>query len=540
MKINILIIIPARGGSKGIPRKNLRNLNGKPLIFYAINTSRQLLNFNIDVYVSTEDDEISLISKKFNSKVVKRSSDIANDKATLDPVIFEAYNEIIIDTSKEYEAVITLQPTSPLLNPETLENAINYFFKNNVDTLISGVEDTHLTWIQDGETFVPNYKARLNRQELPKTFKETGGFVITKPEFIKVNSRFGNKIEIYPISKKESIDIDDFDDWNLCEYYLKRNIILFIVAGNSEIGLGHVYNTLSIANEILNHRIIFLVLKDNELAYDKISEFNYEVHLQQSLSLTDEIFKIGPSIVINDILDTKSDYIKRLKQNNIKCINFEDLGSGAEEADLVINAMYPENKILLNHYYGVKYFVLRDEFLYTSNKKNNKIVQNVLISFGGVDPNNYTERVLSILLKKSVELINITVITGLGYKKLNHLRLKYPNITIKSNVVDISDEMLKSDVVFTSAGRTTFEVASIGVPCIVLCQNEREATHFFASEKNGFYNLGLGYKIEDRKILEAFEAVKDIRLRDLMQKRMFKNNIKNGKDRVLNLIKTII
>lgn len=540
MKINILIIIPARGGSKGIPRKNLRNLNGKPLIFYAINTSRQLLNFNIDVYVSTEDDEISLISKKFNSKVVKRSSDIANDKATLDPVIFEAYNEIIKDTSKEYEAVITLQPTSPLLNPETLENAINYFFKNNFDTLISGVEDTHLTWIQDGETFVPNYKARLNRQELPKTFKETGGFVITKPEFIKVNSRFGNKIEIYPISKKESIDIDDFDDWNLCEYYLQRNIILFIVAGNSEIGLGHVYNTLSIANEILNHRIIFLVLKDNELAYDKISEFNYEVHLQQSLSLTDEIFKIGPSIVINDILDTKSDYIKRLKQNNIKCINFEDLGSGAEEADLVINAMYPENKILLNHYYGVKYFVLRDEFLYTSNKKNNKIVQNVLISFGGVDPNNYTERVLSILLKKSVELINITVITGLGYKKLNHLRLKYPNITIKSNVVDISDEMLKSDVVFTSAGRTTFEVASIGVPCIVLCQNEREATHFFASEKNGFYNLGLGYKIDDGKIFEAFEAVKDIQLRDLMQKRMFKNNIKNGKDRVLNLIKTII
>ncbi|WP_115460777.1 cytidylyltransferase domain-containing protein [Winogradskyella aurantiaca] len=537
----LLIIIPARGGSKGIPRKNLRTLNGKPLIYYSIKNSNFSDKYKIDCYVSTDDQEIELISKKFGASVIRRTGDLSNDIATLDPVIYYSFKKIKRKSSNiDYDAVITIQPTSPLLSPDSIEMAVDNFFSNNLDTLISGIDERHLTWKKINNRYVPNYKERLNRQQLPKVYKETGGFVITKPEFITINSRFGPKVEIFPLSKKESIDIDDFDDWNLCEYYIKRKTILFVVSGYSEIGMGHVYNTLSIANEILNHRVVFLVTKKSQLAYDKISESNYEVHLQKEDDIIDDILKYKPDAVINDILDTERSYIIKLKSNSIKCINFEDLGEGAELADLVINAMYPENKISLNHYYGSNYFILRDEFLFTKKITIKENIENILISFGGVDPNNYTERVLDLLCSKFDKSYNISVVTGLGYNGFRRLQKKHPNIDIKVNINNISDEFKNSDLIFTSAGRTTFEAASLGVPCIVLCQNRRETTHFFASEKNGFYNLGLGYESSDSKILMAFNKVTDLKLRQLMHQRMLSNSIKMGKRRVVKLINEVL
>ena len=400
MKEKILLIIPARGGSKGIPRKNLRILNGKPLIYYSINKSNFSKKYETDIFVTTDDDEISVLSKKFGAETIKRDNNISNDNATLDPVIYHAFQNIKQIKNTSYSAVITLQPTSPLLSNQTLESAVDYFFEQKLDTLISGINDSHLTWgFKDGRYF-PNYEKRVNRQLLPKVYKETGGFVITRPQFVKEESRFGEKIEIFPVPKKDGVDIDDFDDWNLCEYYLQRKRVLFVVAGNSEIGMGHVYNTLSIANEILNHEIKFLTRKDSELAFKKIKESNYEVHLQSKDSIIEDILKFKPSVVINDILDTEEKYIKELKDNGISVINFEDLGKGAEYADLVVNAMYPENKVVLDHYYGSKYFILRDEFLYTNKVAINEKLSNILVSFGGVDPNNYTERVLELIIKK--------------------------------------------------------------------------------------------------------------------------------------------
>lgn len=540
-KTKILIIIPARGGSKGIPRKNLRALNGKPLISYSITNALTIDSADVDCYVSSNDSEILLIASKFGAKTISRDESISGDNTTLDPVIYDAYIKIQELENKEYDLVITLQPTSPLLTTSSLENAISRLINNNLDTLISGVYDSHLSWIKSEDTYIPNYEKRVNRQELPQVYKETGGFVITKAKFVQKNSRFGKKIEVYPLAKKESIDIDDFDDWNLCEYYLKRKTILFVVSGNSKIGMGHVYNTLSIANEILDHRVIFLVDSNSQLAYDKIVESNYEVYIQNHPLIVRDIELLRPDVVINDILDTKEEYILDLNQRGYRIINFEDIGEGSKHANLVINAMYPEHKLILNHYYGHEYFILRDEFLYTPEKVIEKDVRNILVSFGGVDPNNFTRRTIKLISDFCAEhSIGVTVIAGMGYKYTEQLTQDFPGVEVKKNITNISQEILNADIVFTSAGRTTFEVASIGVPCIVLCQNSRETTHFFASEKNGFYNLGLGEDVADDTILQAFHETLDQNLRKLMNNRMLQNQLKNGKSNVLKLIKKTI
>ena len=537
-----MVIIPARGGSKGIPRKNLRSLNGKPLIYYSIKNALSVETYAIDCYVSSEDDEILAISNKFNAKIFRRDSQNSVDKTTLDPVIHEAYEAIKVIEKKDYEIVITLQPTSPLLSPKSIENAIDTLLEKELDTIISGTWDSHLSWIKKEGKFLPNYKKRLNRQELPEIYRETGGFLITRTEFVQPNSRLGGSIEIFPLKQKEAIDIDNYEDWSLCEYYLKRKRIVFAVSGNREIGLGHVYNTLSIANEILNHEIIFLVDKTSELAFTKIKELNHNVHIQQSKNtFTESILEFRPDVVINDRLDTTEGEILALKNHGCLVINFEDLGSGSRKADLVINAMYPEENFMLGHFFGTKYFILRDEFIFTPVKTVINKVRTLLISFGGVDPNNYTARVLKIVKPICDELkIKIVVIAGMGYKNMEDLLAIYNDVKILKNVSSISEQMSTADVVFTSAGRTTFEVAAIGVPTIVLCQNERETTHFFASEENGFYNLGLGSEVSDADIKAAFEKTLPLETRLAMNQRMLESSLRNGKKRVMKLINGLI
>ena len=539
--MNILAIIPARGGSKGIPRKNLRLLNGKPLIYYSIKNALDS-KYITDVYVSSDDDEILTLAKKFGAKIHKRENNLADDKTTLDPVIYRAYEYAQEKENKKYDLIITLQPTSPLLKINSIDLAIEKMIEDlTIDTIISAKNDTHLSWKYVNGKYVPNYEKRVNRQYLTPIFTETGGFLITRNTIITENNRIGKNVELYELNSPESIDIDTYEDWNLCEYYLKRKKILFVVTGNEIVGLGHVYNTLLLANDILEHEILFLVDKNSKLAFDKINSKNYNVLMQENENIIDDIKKINPDVVINDILDTTEEYIKSLKSLNYKVINFEDLGSGAKYADLVINAIYPEKEKLQRHYFGADYFLLRDEFVYSPFKEIKEEVKEILVTFGGVDPNNYTKKVLESIYGYCIENnIKINVITGFGYKKFDSLK-KFEKINILKNVSNISDYMLSADIIFTSAGRTIYEVASLAVPAIVLAQNERELTHFFASENNGFLNLGLGYDVSNEEILENFKKlVENYELRKEMHYLMKSVDLRNGRKRVIKLIKDVI
>ncbi len=328
----------------------------------------------------------------------------------------------------------------------------------------------------------------------------------------------------------------------MCEYFLKRKNLLFVVTGHKNVGLGHVYNTLSLADSILNHNVYFLVDEKSDLAYNKIKETNHTVYKQKYDDITKDIFSLKPDIVINDILDTKSEYVKKLKSKNLLVINIEDIGKGAGFADLVINAMYPEKRNLPNHYYGKDYFCLKNDFQFSRNKVSvNKKVSNVLITFGGVDPNNYTYKVVDSIydycLKNNIE---IHIAAGLGYTKFDSFK-KYPNAKIYLNIPYLSELVYNADIVFTSAGRTTFEIASIGVPAIVLSQNEREATHFFASEGFGFINLGLGYNVPKKKIIDAFKWLcENYKKRSELSKIQRSQKIRNGRENVLHLINSLI
>lgn len=539
--MNVLVLIPARGGSEGIARKNLRSLAGKPLITYSIENALASA-FKPDVYVSSDDDEILSIAAKLGAQPYKRPAELADGETTLDPVIYDAYHAISQQNGKSYDLIVTLQPTSPLLKTTSLDAALSTMIERpEIDTVISAKDDTHLTWRQEGDRFVPNYEERVNRQYLTPIFKETGGFLITRDRIISPNNRIGANVHLHLLSDGEDIDIDTYEQFNTCEYYLKRRTLLFVLTGHHQVGLGHVYRALTLANRIVDYQLLFLLDRDSTLGYEKIKEHKFRAFLQQSDNIMDDILALNPNVVINDILDTDKDYVQSLKQAGMRTINFEDLGTGARHADLVINDMYPEEQILPNHYFGPRYFCARDEFLLTPVKAIKPAVRSVLLTFGGTDTNNLTKKVLEAIYASCREhQIQINVVVGLGYRQTDSLET-YPGIAVHQNIRNMADFMHEADVIFTSAGRTIYEIACIGTPAIVMAQNQRETTHFWASDENGCRYLGLGTEVSIPQIRQAFQdVIRNHDLRRQMHQAMMRQNIKQGTPEVIQLIRQTI
>ncbi len=538
----ILVVIPARGGSKGIPRKNIRLLNNKPLISYAIGIAKAS-QYVDDVVVTTDDSEIALIAEKFGASVIRRSAELSADDVPLDPVIHDAMIQKEKQAFDEYDIVITLQPTSPLLKSQTLDAAIEKFEDFGVDSVLSVVDDRHLSWGFDeaNERFFPNYIERVNRQFLPKSFKETGAILASRRSFIHEDSRLGTNIDIIEVSREESVDIDNYEDWWIAENYLQKKKIAIVVNAYSEIGTGHVYRCLSIASKLVFHEVLFLLDEQHTLGINIVDSHNYNYKLYDGEDdLLNILREYNPQMVINDILDTQEDYIYNLKNEGYFVINFEDLGTGTVLADVVFDALY-EHDLDEDHIFtGHKYYILKDEFYFQPKKIITRDVNTVLITFGGTDPNNLSQKVLDAILSTDFNG-RINVILGLGYSDVDALVSKYevnPAVQIYQNISNISEFMFKADIIFTSAGRTMYEVCSLGVPTICLCQNDREITHVFGKAENGFINMGLGEAVSQDEIVEQFvNLVNDSELRVEMNRKMLANDLKNGFENIRAIVK---
>ena len=331
----ILVVIPARGGSKGIPRKNIRLLDNKPLISYTINIAR-CSSYVDDVVVSTDDSEIALISEKFGASVVRRSEELSSDEIPLDPVIYDAMIQKEKQAFDEYDIVITLQPTSPLIKTSTLDAAIEKFEDFAIDSVITVVDDRHLGWgfDENNQRYFPNYIERRNRQYLPKEFRETGAILATRRSFVHEDSRLGTNIDLIEVSREESVDIDNYEDWWIAENYLQKKRIAIVVNAFDEIGTGHVYRCLSIASKLVFHEVLFLIDEDHQLGIDIVENYNYPYKLYDGMDdLVESLRMYSPQVVINDILDTSREYVSILKNEGYFVVNFEDLGTGTEVAD---------------------------------------------------------------------------------------------------------------------------------------------------------------------------------------------------------------
>jgi len=226
-KSEVLAIIPARGGSKGVPKKNIRPVLKKPLITYTISASLSSLRVTRTV-VSTEDPEIARISKNAGAEIITRPDELASDNANSIDVIIHSLNVLEV---KGYvpDMVILLQPTSPCRTYEDIDTAIDLFNSADASSVVSVCEMNHSpfwSFTIENDNLIPIFGEKyLNkrRQELPGAFMPNGAIYISTPGFLyKTKDFFSGKVIPYIMPQIRSIDIDTEFDLLLAEKCLKE------------------------------------------------------------------------------------------------------------------------------------------------------------------------------------------------------------------------------------------------------------------------------------------------------------------------------
>lgn len=226
MTKKVVAIILARGGSKGIPKKNVLNFAGHPLVAWSIMQAKNTNEID-EVYVSSDSTEILEIAERYGAKTIVRPDEFANDTAKSEDAIIHAL-EVLED---DYEIIIMLEPTAPLRDPKDLGNAVNMFRSESWDSCFSGATlQDFLIWKkdQDGNLKSVNYdyKNQGPRQMREPDYVENGAIYMFKPKIMLANkNRFGGKIGIFPNHFWQSFEIDEPDDWKFVELIFKKYLL---------------------------------------------------------------------------------------------------------------------------------------------------------------------------------------------------------------------------------------------------------------------------------------------------------------------------
>jgi CMP-N,N'-diacetyllegionaminic acid synthase len=228
MKTGILAIIPARGGSKGLPRKNIRRINGKPLIYYTIKEAQES-KFLDRIVVSTDDQEIARVAISFGVEVITRPAELAMDDTPSLPVFQHAIRYLEEVGDSYYDTIVILQPTSPLRTAADIDGAIGKYLQTGCGSVLSvcrAEHPPHWMFTLQGDILEPVIEGGdkiTRRQDIPEVYRLNGAVSVThRDNIMKQNRIITDDARAFIMPEERSIDIDTELDFKLAELLLKE------------------------------------------------------------------------------------------------------------------------------------------------------------------------------------------------------------------------------------------------------------------------------------------------------------------------------
>lgn len=320
--------------------------------------------------------------------------------------------------------------------------------------------------------------------------------------------------------------------------------ILVRVDGSKKIGLGHVYNMLTILHHVKNERILIVMSEKNKLGSSKFKEQKYRIKFFKNDS---ELFKIicdfGPDIIFNDILNTKKNYMKKIGKMSSMIVNFEDVGEGRAYADLVFNPIFNKKKMLTREFYGGKFACVRNEFRIWTNNLLRKDVKKILVSFGGTDPTQITIKIFKVIEKLSLKNIEFIIMLGFGFEHKNEIKKAAKQLISKGftiKLVEKSDFLARyiryTDFAIVSNGRTVFEVASMRSPILSVAVNDREKSHTFVRDEKIGKHVNYSPTSFTKELSSSIKHMLEYRNRKAFKSRLKKLELLCGVERVVGII----
>jgi CMP-N-acetylneuraminic acid synthetase/spore coat polysaccharide biosynthesis predicted glycosyltransferase SpsG len=534
--VGVLAIIPARAGSKGVRRKNVRHVGGVPLFAHAV---RAALDSGVvdRLVISSDSDEIERWAQLHGQEFHRRPPMLADNAATIADVASHLADEL-----DWCGTVAVLQPTSPLRSAVSLHKALARFAESGADSLMSVVRERHLFWYDDSDGVTdprPLFRERRNRQYARhNVLRETGAIQLIRADVLRARRLMvGDSHALFDLPDDEALDIDTWDDLEAARRRLERGTVVFRLRANRLVGSGHLYHCLQLAEELADQEIRFLLVDCDEFVGRILTERGYR-HRPETDLAADLAALRGPGInvVVNDVLDTLETDLLVQRVAGFRVVSIEDLGAGPRLAEWVVNALYPAGPDPLAHVdAGARWAPLRGEFCDLPPKAVRDRPERVLLTFGGTDPAGLSTRFARALVGR-VDAV-VTVVLGPGIPDV-----ALPDgVVVRRSVASMAAEMSAADVVVTSAGRTVYEAAATGTPVVVVAQNAREATHAHLGFDSGVVFLGLGPLVDDEHVVSVVgRLLGDVSLRRELSGRLRASVDTRGSERIASRLRVML
>lgn len=220
--MRVISFIPVRGGSKSIPHKNIKLLNGKPLVFWTIEALQQCKRID-EIIIATDSQEIAKIVSTGGYSKVKiywRNPENAQDSSTTESVILEYLGK---EKHNAEDIFVLVQATSPFTTFQDIDSSLSKFINDRADSLLSCVRQKRFIWKEEGESINYDYRERPRRQEFKGFLVENGAIYISKiGSIIQSKSRISGKISIYEMPEYSYFEIDEPSDWIISEQLMKQ------------------------------------------------------------------------------------------------------------------------------------------------------------------------------------------------------------------------------------------------------------------------------------------------------------------------------
>lgn len=436
----LLCLIPARGGSKQVRRKNLRTIGGRTLVQIAVEACKP----HGRTVVSTDDQDIAAVARMCGAEVWERPAALASDTASVD--------DLVAHTRLTYQGpLLVFQPTVPQAAC-VLAAFVEWAEGKPWGTAIS-TEHRHLVWNDKG---VVALTERAQRQQVAPLLDEMGVRYYPAGE--------STLLEVWD-SPLPLVDIDTPADLAQVRAGASSKRILFRVLANRQVGSGHVRRCVQIADELQHHQIAFTLVEGSDM--DLVSS------LAGGYPLVTDGWP--HDLCVNDVLDTTEEAMFEQRFHS-PVVALEDCGPGARHASLVVNELYPSDNACLS---GPEWAVLRPVFTAVPERRfDHSGRPRLLVTFGGTDPAGLSDRLRRLLPRTDWDTVIVDP-PGAG------------------KGVDLAGLLVWADLVVCSGGRTVWEAMATGTPALVLCQNPRELTHSHLSTAFGILSLGLGKLVDD-------------------------------------------
>jgi spore coat polysaccharide biosynthesis predicted glycosyltransferase SpsG len=528
--LRVIAVVPARGGNDEVPYMNIKKLGPIPLVAHTLREAAK--SQYIDrIIVSTDDDQVATVAREYGADVpFRRPAELSGPIPFIKPVIVHAIEFVDSEQNDSYDIVVMLQATSPFRTVEQIDLALDKLVAEKLDSVVSVREQRALLWhLVDGK-LRELFGRPGRREDMEPFYQEDGAIWAMRREVLDRSDRLGDRVGYVLMDKASSLTVHDIYDFWLAEKLVRLPRVVFRVDGGAEMGMGHVYRSLAIADElqsISSADIQFLMSAEHPEGVKRVSSSGYTVRVLSEggmEGIVEALQEYSPNIVVNDRPFLEKEYLQALAKLGASTVNLvdslEDIEKPSDITSMIISTMHEDLTELDDYYAGPEFAILRESFAGRAKSIREHAAQ-VIVSFGGSDPQGLTLKVLRALDRSGSEL-TVKAVLGPAFsygQELEELvsKLHYEPLLLR-NVEHMAETLSEADLVFCAGGMTVFEIAALGTPGIVLCQNVREQRRMESFSRYGsIVHLGLGTEVGENQIRATARALlSDVKRRRAM------------------------